>query len=366
MKNNIEREIINLYIEMLSRQPTNYENHIYSNAMLSGFSKDQLKDTITKSSEYNYIKKIKNNIPKQKEYSNNLKNKKIGVCISGHARNLNKTYLNFLKNLFSELNVNVFIHTWDTTGEQKSRSDSIGIGYNENKLSNDLLNNIKKINPKKIIIENFLLKINKFKIPDSVFMYGAPVNNQGIVNSTARPENIISQLYSINRSLLLLEEYETQNKMIHDLIIKLRFDFSLDSKLSEENIIKAINDERIIYTLDKRKSSSSFENCIKCKKEFHEGIHDSIISDLLLFGSAKSMKKYMRLYDDYYEIYNRIIKDVNLENIRFTFENRNIKFIGDLDVATYKVPCFFPERLLMDHLSELRVLEADLFGQVVR
>jgi hypothetical protein len=362
----IKQNISKIYLSLLNRIPTDYEFYIYYHAIKFGLPVSQLKNIIKNSSEYNYFVNIKKNIINNNYDNFNIKDKKIAICFSGHARNLNKTYINFIKNLIKPLNADIFIHTWDTLGAQKNRGDSVGIGYSDIPINKEILNIINKLNPKTYIIENFSNKINNFNIPSEVYMYGAPVNNNGVVNSTARPENIISQLYSIYKSFSLLEDYEKENKIKYDIVIKTRFDFNIESRISKNNIQNLLNNENILYTLDKNKSSSSFENCKKCKIDYHNGEHDSIISDLFIFGKYNQMKKYMNLYNEYYNLYNSLISNVDIENINFSYKKENLKFIGNIDQAIYSAPCFFPERLLMTYLSDIRILDSDVFGYIVR
>jgi hypothetical protein len=363
--NKINIEIKDCYLKVLKRLPTDYESYIYYNAMICGFSRIQLENILKDSSEYKYKFLSKKDIIKNFNYSEKIKKNKLALCISGHIRNFNNTYLNLFNNLVSKLDIDIFIHTWDVIGTQVKRSDSIGIGYNIIPINNEFINLIKKINPKKYLIENFSSKINTFKVPSKIFMYGAPVNSLGVVNSTARPENIISQLYSIDQSYSLLEKYEQENKINYDIIIKMRFDFSLDCQIPEEEILNCI-DKNIIYTLNKNKSTSSFDNCSMCKENFHKGIHDNIISDLFLFGNNKIMKHYMSLYKNYYDLYLNLTNNISFNDINLSYELENIKFIGDLNTAIYRAPCFFPERLLMDYLSDIRIFESNIFGQVLR
>jgi len=367
MKENIiKQNIIKIYMSLLNRVPTEYENYIYYHAINSGLPFFELQNIIKNSSEYNYIINIKKNILKNNSDNFILKDKKIAICFSGHTRNLNITYLNFVKNLINPLNADIFIHTWDTLGMQKNRQDSVGIGYSDMPVTKEILDIINKLNPKEYMVENFLNKINNFNIPNKIYMYGAPVNNNGIINSTARPENIISQLYSIYKSFFILEEYQKKNNIKYDIVIKTRFDFNIESKISKNNIETLLNNDNIIYTLNKNKSSSSFDNCKKCKIEYHSGEHDSIISDLFIFGKYNEMKKYMNLYNQYYDLYNSLINNINDESINFSYKKENIKIIGNIEEAVYSVPCFFPERLLMTHLSNIRILDSDVFGYVVR
>lgn len=355
--------IISKYKKLLNRNPTDYELFIYSEAMRSGFRIEQVENIILTSSEYNYIKNIKKNILS----NNNLKNKniKVALCLSGHIRNFDYIKFDLLKNILNNFNTDVFFHTWNTDGFQKKSDNNIGIEYSEseNKKIDSVINFLK---PKKYLIENHKIISKDFKVPDVYYVYGAPVNTYGTVNSTAKPINIISQFYSIKKSFELLQSYQNNNLINYDLIIKSRFDFKFDSPIPLEEIGK-VNDFNI-FVLDKNYSASNFDVCNLCKDNKEHDIHHDFVNDIVLFGNQKVMSNYFQLYDKYYDIYNNMINmcDLNVSNKNICFSSHGINFIGNISDAKDISPCFFPENILRHLLSKFKINGSKINGYVFR
>lgn len=123
---------------------------------------------------------------------------KIAICFYGQPRRYQQVF-NQWKKVVSELNADVFIHTW--SGEDREY-----IIPNFNALISDL-------NPKELKISS-PYKFKSFIPPNSVY------ENQSF--------HSINQAYTISECFNLLQHYQTTFNIAYDVIIKTRFDIILD------------------------------------------------------------------------------------------------------------------------------------------
>lgn len=124
--------------------------------------------------------------------------KNVAVCFSGQPRTWRIAKENILKYYTFEKNVNVdfFIHTWDTN-EYKSITNPFN--RIEEKVSENELEEIKKaFNPKYAELE--------------------------IYNRDEMPNPFCSLFYSFKKSIWLKRKYEIENDFRYDVVIKARFD----------------------------------------------------------------------------------------------------------------------------------------------
>jgi hypothetical protein len=142
---------------------------------------------------------------------------KIALCLSGSTKNnrAEKT----INSIVKKYNTNIFIHTWNILDQNSFNQNS----WTKN-LQNDLEYlkyykytkvNIENFDIKKIYLEN-ILKNNKF---DSMFREDV---------------GILSMFYSIYQSNLLKREYELNNNIIFDCVIRIRFDCNIVSDFNIE------------------------------------------------------------------------------------------------------------------------------------
>ena len=331
-------ELERIFQTYLKRLPINAEYSIHGSKSVESFTKE-----ITTCSEYLKIKNGKDS------------KLKIALLISGHIRQ------NQIKESLSMLypyNFDVFIHTWDNFGNKGTETN-----LNDTTNVESVISHIKTIpNVKKYKIENNSNYITNLEKVD--FDY---------VNYSS-PENfIISQLYSINQTYQLLEEYSNSEDIKYDVVIRCRFDcyftkFELDIKT-----VKDINDNKIIFVSNTDCNhihpDSNSTTCQVCEtmyrrhglKKVHNFPHSHVICDVFAFGSFKSMKDYCSLYHRYYElnksfsVENKKIINDETYNIKCT-HNDNVYLLdrgnsGHLN-SLYYLNCSYPERLLQVHLSD--------------
>jgi len=147
-------------------------------------------------------------------------NKRIAICFSGQLRTWRKcinTWDNILKHNGSNDNIDVFCQIWDFNtipnsvgprGDQTQR-DNIIVSKDEIAELIDILK------PKKILIES-----NKDLKPMS--------EDQAITYSP-----FLSQFYSIMRASRLKKEYEIENNIMYDVVVRARYDSYYISNISD-------------------------------------------------------------------------------------------------------------------------------------
>jgi len=293
-----------------------------------------------------------------KEYQNMSKlplspKHKIAVLVSGHIRNNNfQKSISFL----SGLDYDVFVHTWDnigTKGKETDLNDFTNYDYIE-KIIKDIPN------------------IKKYKIENNKeFINGLVKKDIEYFNYSSPEKFIKSQLYSINQSYKIFEEYRNENSIKYDMVIKIRFDNEFIDFKIDNGLIFELNKYKIIFTpnieCDHIHPDSNSTTCQACEKMYyqhnfkkvHSFMHTHVICDIFAYGSVESMKHYCSLYDEY-DFLNKSFEEDNkkvisenmiphekIDNVYLLDRNTQ----GHLD-SLYYINCSYPERLLQYHLKD--------------
>jgi hypothetical protein len=123
-----------------------------------------------------------------------MKYTKIAICISGEVRTAIEAYPVF-KNFFEGMDVDVFIHTWNTTVVKTKNMEEPFIIHEDD----DKINKIKELyQPKKMIVEN-QIEVGPY-------------------------ESFSKMFYSIMMSNQLRLDYEIENECLYEWVVKYRFD----------------------------------------------------------------------------------------------------------------------------------------------
>jgi hypothetical protein len=302
------------------------------------------------------ILNCKERIELLKRIENPLKDK-IAFLISGHIRK--NTILNGILNLCKNYNYDVFIHTWDNIGLKGNETNL------NDKLSNDLV--IKNIND----IPNVI----KYEI-DNNKAFVSNLSTTGKYFNYSSPEPFIkSQLYSINKSYKLMEEYIAEKNVNYRAVFKFRFDCDMFLFNLNTEILDDINNKRIIFfpNLDNQHTHPDFgTSCWSCNNMYykhnlknpHIFEHTNIVCDLFSYGSISSMKDYCSLYD----VYDKMNESFYESNLNSLIENgKNVKQIdgvqklignkGHID-SLYYYNCSYPERMLQKLLHNYMLIES--------
>lgn len=161
---------------------------------------------------------------------------KKAISFSGQSRFVKEGYETLKRNLQDFSSYDVFIHTW----------------------SGDLNKDCQLYKPKKILIEP-----QKYVMPSIVKEY----TNAHFIH--------FSMFYSMKESLKLKSEYEKENNFKYDLVIRTRFDISLEDPLQPEQY----NLNQKIYSPD------------VCG-------NPAVISDWFNFSNSSTIDVYGEIYDN--------------------------------------------------------------------
>lgn len=149
---------------------------------------------------------------------------KFAIIISGQARILNRSFLNYLDKL--NISYDVYIHYWIPKNNSYDNCGNLFNTHNIKNISNNLHEQIiNTYNPKKIECEEQII----FNL-----------NKEYINYSTNSMQNTISQFYGINKGFNLIDNLEE-----YTYFIRIRFDFQFMN--CSENLLNI--DDNYIYFL---------------------------------------------------------------------------------------------------------------------
>lgn len=166
---------------------------------------------------------------------------KVALCLSGHLRTFQYTYKSLKDNIINQLNCDVFIHTWDVIGAPTKKNP--GDIANNSKQTIDYLDDIyRMLDPKFMSIEDQKDKLDEL-IKQTNDITVPPQEQQYIMQHIGLH---VSMFYSINMSNNLRKEYEQDNNIKYDLVIRCRPDLFFRTKLDFD----MFNDLNKIYVPD--------------------------------------------------------------------------------------------------------------------
>lgn len=202
---------------------------------------------------------------------------KIAVQIFGHLRTYKQCYKALHRNLLSQYNCDVFMHTWDTLDHNTQtwhhhRVKESGL------TSGELRKQIKQdYNPKGLIIEKQMVK------------------DEGVIVAQGCKISVFgmkSMLHSMSEANRLREEYEKTHKVIYDYVIVIRPDILLESTFNIQSYIEKEEQSEIFYTTGFYK----FDHILNDFRYIGA-------SDVLFFSKPKTISK---IYKNKYDILKQI------------------------------------------------------------
>lgn len=195
---------------------------------------------------------------------------KVAYCFSGHLRTFDKTYEKISKYILKIFPGDIFIHTWDTLGNNSTKTWWSGDEKYGQKIDDKIIDEVNRLyDPVKISIEeqSKLLKHDFTKY-----------------NSSRKGEfqNTFSMWYSIYSSNKLRLEYEKQNHIKYDVVFRMRFDMLPLNTID----LNQVEDFSSLYV-------NKNDNCYLV----------NAISDIFAYSSPEIMNKYCELYNHLEEFY---------------------------------------------------------------
>jgi hypothetical protein len=200
---------------------------------------------------------------------------KVAVCISG---GIIYPYLGLksIEKIIPNEYVKVFIHTWKINNRDSFLSTVQGLEYKEkDKTVETDISFLENYNYEKLLIENYETCEQKFKSVFSQLKF-AP---QDILDQVRNDVGPISMHYSIFKSNQLKRDYERENNITFDWVIRMRTDS--DFKYDIMNM-GALNSELNIPS--------------------GEDWFDNAINDQFAVGSSTAMDIYSNLYNNLQQI----------------------------------------------------------------
>tara|TARA_B100000900_G_scaffold412232_1_gene433589 strand:+ start:321 stop:1070 length:750 start_codon:yes stop_codon:yes gene_type:complete len=223
--------------------------------------------------------------------------KTLAICMPGSLRSIEQCYENFLKNIY-KININDFNIKLFYFVPEDSNSNKI-------------------YNIKEIINLNPLICIEKDKELDNIKcnFSGRPVKLDEC--SSGGLKGWLYQLQGIEKSYNMVLEYEKNNNMSFDFIVRIRSDVLFLKPVIFKNYIN--NNELIIPF-------------------FHVFFG---INDRFAFGNSKMMKNYMLMFSNLYKYCsqsNDLFKIKNAEWFcKYNLDVNNIKYIEDENILFNRV-----------------------------
>ena len=141
--------------------------------------------------------------------------KKIALCISGYLRTFEECYPTILKNIIQDNDVDIFIHTYNKIGNSSGWRHPIDLSEDINM---EFLESIPYIKMMRVENwDNIKYKFNEFK------KIHPQTTNINVIGT------IFYKIYMCNQ---LRKEYEIENNVKYDLIIRMRGDQIFEKKIN--------------------------------------------------------------------------------------------------------------------------------------
>lgn len=332
------------FTKILNRSPSDSELNFFLSLKISNILK---LNSILHSTDYLSILTARLAIHK--------KSSRFALQISGHFRNFDKfknQWISFMQNN-SGHNFDIFIHTWNGTGE---RTNNTWID-DSNKINN-MDDIIKIFNPKQYLVEDTDKYLDKFSV------YNNDKNIQVFYN-VAQPSKpnidfsrfIVAQLYSIHNVNSMRNEYETVNNFKYDFVFRIRADTFVN--IDFDSVSKLRNDENILYVNSSKNHAHPLlgRGCAACNYEYpnksHKD-HSNLVCDAFYYGSGTMMDKissiylhHMKLLKDFEEYNSNVIRKEGTIGIKKNIFPGYIVMSHYGEELVYK--CFYPERLIIEY-----------------
>lgn len=224
---------------------------------------------------------------------------KIAVCFSGGLR-YPYIALKSLKQIFPNDFIKIFIHTWKVTNRDAFLKTVAGLEYKEqDKTLDDNYAILHQYDYETLLIEDYDTHRQDFERILSGLSFEPTGENECIKpRSDVGP---ISMHYSIHKSNELRRQYEKENAMTFDWVIRMRFDSDFEDR-----------------TLDFTKLSGDL--CIPEGEDWCDGINDQFA-----IGTSQGMNAYCNFYHNLsrlqsckYHPETMLRKHLEIENVNVT------------------------------------------------
>lgn len=338
-------QLVKLFRKYLNRYPTEEEVNVHGHKEHKTFE-----DEISKCPERKMIQNG-NKLPT---------NRRVAILVTGHMRKLK--ILESLERAMRRakgIEFDVFCFTWD----------NIGLKGKETNINDEV--DLEEVRSMVLRLPNLV----SYEIQNNREFILKNQNREATYFNFSSPEVFLkSQLYSIEQSFRLMEEFSNKNNIKYDLVMRVRADLEIREFSVDEKTFQDINNHKIIFVPNTdsnhpHSDSITGTSCMACDrmyhifdmKEVHVFEHTNIICDIFAYGSFSSMKKYCSLYHHFEKINRSFVKEnlINLEkyNVEYVKEG-NVYKIENHNDTTYYINCSYPERLIQKYMSDYMLVES--------
>lgn len=316
------------------------------------------------------------------KYTNTLINPTFALLLSGHSRQFyehSSTHKDIIQNPY----IDIFIHTWSNKGPRYEFSNSL----------TDIFLLTSTYQPKDISVENEHIYKNDFSLIgkiNPIFLIWGQQTNDG-------SRYVNSKLYSLWKALTLMQTFETNNNITYHGIIKgnfnldiINFDFVKVAKNISPNICGTPRNALYVPVNFKRASPDIFPYigaCKTCDRQLTENClfnyipnHSNHTNDIVQnwwYTNRTIGKKAAELY---LEGSNILFANHSNNVARYSAQlyKQNADFIYMREADYYQsqfisvndqpkdMICFYPERLLREHLKNYCILSSDAISGTFR
>lgn len=310
---------------------------------------------------------------------------RVAYLVSGHFRkfaNLKQRWIAF-RNLHPQFDV--YVHTWDDLGTRASNAwiDTSTSGQ----LQADEIRSV--LRPAAMQVQSLKEMMPEFiKLRGLVGEDGQPIDlyytwfleleGMSFENGTDFPSCIMSQLYSIQASWKLMRDSGKN----YDVVVRMRADCPpvapaaclwlpfCEARLTDETLFFNGSDSHV--------HCKGGRGCLKCDEEVlrhsdskrfkdktkQHGRHENDVCDIFYYGNQTAMARICNLYDRVPEL----VKDFHVFNKTALQQNpdilKHVKYLPKLNIYTVTsgfiyenfIKCFYPERLIREHLHDMWLL----------
>lgn len=203
--------------------------------------------------------------------------KKIALCFSGQPRFIDESYSFIKNNIIQDNVVDVFAHLWfdDELIDRPYKYGGNGL-WKDQRIAPDAIENFKnKYIP--VMLKTEVSKKFKIEHLEQTYYPSLLRYKKGAINNSLEPNfikrdinNIFSYYYSLNQVCLLKQEYEYHNNFKYDVVVKVRTDALIKTKLNYTPIEK-----NVLYYSDNQQQP------------------DGMINDWLNYGQSDVMNCFM-------------------------------------------------------------------------
>ena len=219
---------------------------------------------------------------------------RIALCLSGLTRSIEYTINSIFEQFIDKFQCDVFIHTWDINNvSNDERFKNPPILSTQSK--QDFFENVKNRCPNyfKIMVEN--------------------INSDWNYLNYKHIKNIVPMYYGIFKSNQLKTQYEKNNKMTYDLVIRSRLDSWYENSIDKSEINSILkNKSKLFFTVNR--VYKEMYNQESRNNFLLEGTDNYFVPDNFAFGSSDVMDIYSDVYPNIGTIQKKIKSDFS-ENV---------------------------------------------------